>query len=73
MEIKEILSELILVAQSLLNEKGQPENFDLEDFIYQMEGYHQELDEAGEFYYEGTDDEWSDEYDDDSYFSDYEN
>ena len=73
MEIKEILSELILVAQNLLNEKGQPENFDLEDFIYQMEGYHQELDEAGEFYYEGTDDEWADEYDDDSYFSDYEN
>jgi hypothetical protein len=73
MEIKEILSELILVAQNLLNEKGQPENFDLEDFIYQMEGYHQELDELGEFYYEGTDDEWVDEYDDDSYFNDYEN
>jgi hypothetical protein len=73
MEIKEILSELILVAQSLLNEKGQRENFDLEDFIYQMEGYHQELDELGEFYYEGTDDEWVDEYDDDSYFNDYEN
>jgi hypothetical protein len=36
-----------------------------------MEGYHQELDEAGEFYYEGNDDEWND--DDDSYFSDYEN
>jgi len=72
MEVKEILSELILVAQNLLNEKGQPENFDLEDFIYQMEGYHQELDELGEFYYEGNDDEWADEYDND-YFSDYEN
>jgi hypothetical protein len=53
MEIKEILSELILIAQNSLNENGQPENFDLEDFIYQIESYHQELDEIGEFYYTG--------------------
>ena len=52
MEIREIVSELILAAQNVLNDKGQPENFDLEDFIYQMEGYLQELDEIGEFYYE---------------------
>jgi len=70
MEIKEILSELILVAQNSLNENGQPENFDLEDFVYQLEGYHQELDEIGEFYYEGND-EWVD--DDNDYFNDYEN
>jgi hypothetical protein len=72
MEIKEILSELILIAQNSLNENGQPENFDLEDFIYQMEGYHQELDEIGEFYYAGDEEELGDDYDD-NYFSDYEN
>ena len=33
MEIKDILSELITVATNVLNEKGQPDNFDLEDFI----------------------------------------
>ncbi len=71
MEIKEILSELILVAQSLLNEKGQPENFDLEDFIYQLEGYFQELDEIGDFMYE-IEDDFSEDYDDE-YYNDYEN
>jgi hypothetical protein len=72
MEIKEILSELILVAQNSLNENGQPENFDLEDFIYQMESYYQELDEIGELYYAGDEEEpGDDDYDD--YFSDYEN
>ena len=32
MEIKDILSELITVSTNLLGEKGNPENFDLEDF-----------------------------------------
>ncbi len=45
MEIKDILSELITVATNVLNEKGQPENFDLEDFITTMEDYYEELDE----------------------------
>jgi hypothetical protein len=73
MEIKEILSELILIAQNSLNENGQPENFDLEDFIYQIESYHQELDEIGEFYYTGDEEEFDDEFSDDDYFSDHEN
>ena len=33
MEIKDILSELITVATNTLNERGNPDNFDLEDFI----------------------------------------
>ena len=51
MEIRDILSELITVSTSVLSEKGQPENFDLEDFITTLEDYYQELDELGEFYY----------------------
>ena len=60
MEIKDILSELITVATNTLNERGGPENFDLEDFISTLEDYYEELDEIGEFYY--LDDE-SDGYD----------
>lgn len=71
MEIKDILSELILSAQNTLNDKGQPENFDLEDFIYQLEGYFQELDEIGDFMYE-IEDDFSGDYDDE-YYNDYEN
>jgi hypothetical protein len=51
MEIKDILSELITVATNTLNERGVPENFDLEDFISTLEDYYSELDEIGEFYY----------------------
>jgi hypothetical protein len=52
MEIKDILSELITISTNAFNEKGQPDNFDLEDFISVMEDYYQELDELGEFYFE---------------------
>jgi hypothetical protein len=52
MEIKDILSELITVATNTLNERGNPENFDLEDFISALEEYYTELDEIGEFYFE---------------------
>lgn len=52
MEIKDILSELITVATNVLNEKGNPENFDLEDFIDVLETYYSDLDEIGEFYFE---------------------
>jgi len=51
MEIKDILSELITVATSTLNEHGVPENFDLEDFIDILESYYSELDEISEFVY----------------------
>jgi hypothetical protein len=51
MEIKDILSELITVATATLNERGCPENFDLEDFIGAMEDYYSDLDEIGEFVY----------------------
>jgi hypothetical protein len=51
MEIKDILSELIQVATNQLGERGNPENFDLEDFISTLEDYYSELDEIGEFYY----------------------
>jgi hypothetical protein len=51
MEIKDILSELITVATASLNERGCPENFDLEDFISTLEDYYGELDEIGEFYF----------------------
>jgi len=66
MEIKDILSELITVATNTMNEKGQPDNFDLEDFISAMEDYYTELDEIGEFYFE---DDISDgyEFDEDEY------
>ncbi len=53
MEIKDILSELITVSTNVLNERGgNPENFDLEDFISTLEEYYTELDEIGEFYFE---------------------
>jgi pantothenate kinase len=51
MEIKDILSELITVANSAMNERGCPENFDLETFISVIEDYYEELDEIGEFDY----------------------
>ncbi len=51
MEIKEILSELITVSTNVLNERGTPENFDLEEFIQELENYYEELDEIGEFYF----------------------
>jgi hypothetical protein len=65
MEIKELLSDLIATSTSVLNEKGQPENFDLEYFIQQLEEYHQELDELGEFYYQEDNDYYDEEYYDD--------
>jgi hypothetical protein len=51
MEIKDILSELITVSTNLLNERSNPENFDLEEFIQTLENYYEELDEIGEFVY----------------------
>jgi hypothetical protein len=51
MEIKDILSELITVSINTLNERGAPENFDLEDFIDTLESYYEELDEIDEFMY----------------------
>jgi hypothetical protein len=51
MEIKDILSELITVSTNLLNERNNPENFDLEEFIQTLENYYEELDEIGEFVY----------------------
>jgi hypothetical protein len=51
MEIKDILSELITVANNAMSERGCPENFDLEDFISAIEDYYEELDEIGEFIY----------------------
>jgi len=58
MEIKDILSELITVAAATLNERGCPENFDLEDFISAIEDYYEELDEIGEFTYLDDKDEY---------------
>ncbi len=52
MEIKDILSELITVATNTLNERGGPENFDLEDFIKSM-GY--TIKEVRKHYMKGTD------------------
>jgi hypothetical protein len=66
MEIKDILSELITVATNVMNEKGQPENFDLEDFIQTMEDYYTELDDLGEFYFLGEENEGYD-FDEDEY------
>jgi len=68
MEIKDILSELITVATSALNERGCPENFDLEDFIDTLENYYSELDEIGKFYFLDEEDKYdfSDD-DDDNY------
>ena len=65
MEIKDILSELITAATNVLNEKGQPENFDLEDFITTMEDYYEELDEIGAFHFENDNDEY--DFDEDEY------
>jgi len=66
MEIKDILKELITAANATYNHSGQPENFDLEDFITTIESYYHELDDLGEFYYE-DESNFSDEgyYDDD--------
>jgi hypothetical protein len=58
MEIKDILSELITVANSAMNERGCPENFNLEDFISVIEDYYSELDEIGEFTYLDDKDEY---------------
>jgi pantothenate kinase len=58
MEIKDILSELITVANNAMNERGCPENFDLEDFISVIEDYYGELDEIGEFVYLDDKDEY---------------
>jgi hypothetical protein len=58
MEIKDILSELITVANSAMNERGCPENFDLEDFISVIEDYYNDLDEIGEFTYLDDKDEY---------------
>ena len=67
MEIKDILSELITVATNTLNERGNPDNFDLEDFISVLEDYYTELDEIGEFYFEDEMDEGYDWDDEDDY------
>ena len=65
MEIKDILSELITVATNTFNEKGSPENFDLEDFISALESYYEELDEIGEFYFADDENGYDfDEYED---------
>jgi hypothetical protein len=67
MEIKDILSELITVSVNTLNERGVPENFDLEDFIDTLESYYEELDEIDEFMYYDDEDKdgfgngWDDE------------
>ena len=52
MEIKDILSELINSSTTTLNERGNPDNFDLEDFITALENYYEELDEIGQFHFE---------------------
>jgi hypothetical protein len=68
MEIKDILSELITVATSALNERGVPENFDLEDFIDTLESYYSELDEIGEFMYIDDEDRYDFSDDGDDYY-----
>jgi hypothetical protein len=65
MEIKDILSELITVATNTLNERGNPDNFDLENFITAMEDYYEELDGIGEFYFESDDEGYA--FDEDEY------
>ena len=67
MEIKDILSELITVATSALNERGCPENFDLEDFISTLEDYYSDLDEIGEFYFLDENDSYNFDDEDDHY------
>lgn len=59
MEIKDILSELITVANNVMSERGCPENFDLEDFISTMEDYYEELDEINEFMYYDDEEEYN--------------
>ena len=66
MEIKELLNDLIATSISVLNEKGQPENFDLEYFIQQLEDYHQELDDIGQFYYQEDNNYYDEAYDDEN-------
>ena len=68
MEIKDILSELITVATNQLSERGNPDNFDLEELLETLESYYEELDEIGEFlYYSDEDDLNSWDIDDDDY------
>ena len=67
MEIKDILAELITVATNAFNEKGQPDNFDLEDFIQTMEDYYGELDDLGEFYFESDVEGFASDDDNDDY------
>jgi hypothetical protein len=67
MEIKDILSELITIATSALNERGVPENFDLEDFIDTLESYYSELDEISEFVYIDDEDGYNFSDDEDDY------
>jgi hypothetical protein len=64
MEIKDILSELITVSTNVLNERGVPENFDLEEFIQTLENYYEELDEIGEFIYFEDGEDMYDDYED---------
>jgi pantothenate kinase len=64
MEIKDILSELITVSTNVLNERGVPENFDLEEFIQTLENYYEELDEIGEFIYFEDGEDLYDDYED---------
>jgi len=66
MEIKDILSELITVTTNQLAERGNPENFDLEELIETLESYYEELDEIGEFYYYEDEDEGYD-FEDENY------
>ncbi len=68
MEIKDILSELITVATNVLNEKGHPENFDLEDFIDTLEDYYGDLDEIGEFYFLDDEEKYDFSDDEDDYY-----
>jgi hypothetical protein len=63
MEIKDILSELITVSINTLNERGVPENFDLEDFIDTLESYYEELDEIDEFMYYDDEDGFGNDWD----------
>jgi hypothetical protein len=65
MEIKDILKELINVAQLELDQNGQPDNFDLDDFINLLEDYWSELDDIGEFVY--SDDDRMEFFDDGDY------
>ena len=65
MEIKDILSELITVATNTFSERGNPDNFDLEDFITTMESYYEELDDLGEFYFESDEEGYA--FDEDEY------